>query len=130
MKKIYLIISVFMTIGFFACDIERKPFQDLADEKVFSDELGVEAAAIGTYALLKENTFMRPWHFHGEFGGDNIALSGATTDHLYYMYNYQHTPTNYHTDGLWSTCYKGIVNANKVISFATEGTPRMNHVIG
>lgn len=119
-----------MALNFSSCDIQREPFQDLADEKVFSDELGVEAAAIGTYALLKENTFMRPYHFHGEFGGDNIALSGATTDHLYYMYNYQHTPTNYHLNDLWSTCYKGIVNANKVISSAEEGTDRMNHVIG
>ncbi|MFW6289691.1 MAG: RagB/SusD family nutrient uptake outer membrane protein [Mariniphaga sp.] len=69
-------------------------------------------------------------YFHGDFGGENIALSSATTDHLYYMYNYQHTPTNYHLNSLWSTCYKGIVNANKVISSAEKGTPRMNHVIG
>jgi hypothetical protein len=130
MKKIYLIVSIFMTLGIGGCEIEREPFQDLADEKVFSDELGVEAAAIGTYALLKQNEFMRPYHFHGEFGGDNIALSGATTDHLYYMYNFQHTPTNYHLNSLWSTCYKGIVNANKVIAYAKEGTDRMNHVIG
>lgn len=130
MKKIYLIVSIFLTLSFGGCEIEREPFQDLADEKVFSDELGVEAAAIGTYALLKQNEFMRPYHFHGEFGGDNIALSGATTDHLYYMYNFQHTPTNYHLNSLWSTCYKGIVNANKVIAYAKEGTDRMNHVIG
>jgi hypothetical protein len=46
------------------------------------------------------------------------------------MYNFQHTPTNYHLNSLWSTCYKGIVNANKVIAYAKEGTDRMNHVIG
>lgn len=130
MKKLYSIILIFITIGFGSCDIEREPFQDLADDKVFADELGVEAAALGTYALLKTNEFMRPYHFHGEFGGDNIALSGATTDALYYMYNYQHTPTNGHLNSLWSTCYRGIVNANKVISKAQEGTDRMNHVIG
>jgi starch-binding outer membrane protein, SusD/RagB family len=130
MKKLYIIATVLFTLSFMACDIERAPFQDLADEKVFADELGVEAAALGTYALLKTNEFMRPYHFHGEFGGDNIALSGATTDHLYYMYNFQHTPTNYHLNSLWSMCYRGIVNANKVISKAKEGTGRMNHVIG
>lgn len=130
MKNIFRITLALLVLLATGCDIEREPFQDLADEKVFADELGVEAAALGTYALLKTNEFMRPYHFHGEFGGDNIALSGATTDHLYYMYNFQHTPTNGHLNSLWSTCYRGIVNANKVISKAQEGTARMNHVIG
>ena len=130
MKKIYSFIAILVALSFAACDITRDPFQDLSDEMVFADELGIEAAALGTYALLKTNEFMRPYHFHGEFGGDNIALSGSTTDHLYYMYNYQHTPTNGHLNSLWSTCYKGIVNANKVIDKAQQGTDRMNHVIG
>lgn len=131
-KKIYSVIAILLALSFSfsACDITRDPFQDLSDEKVFADELGIEAAALGTYALLKKNEFMRPYHFHGEFGGDNIALSGSTTDYLFYMYNYQHTPNNYHLNSLWSTCYQGIVNANKVIDKAQEGTDRMNHVIG
>lgn len=129
-KKIYSIIAILMAVSFTACDIAREPFQDLSDEKVFADELGIEAAALGTYAILKKNEFMRPYHFNGEYGGDNIALSGSTTDNLFYMYNYQHTPTNYHLNSLWSYCYKGIVNANKVIENAKEGSPRMNHVIG
>ncbi|MDE5422150.1 RagB/SusD family nutrient uptake outer membrane protein [Ancylomarina sp. DW003] len=130
MKNIYSFIAILIAISFSACDITREPFQDLSDDKVFADELGIEAAALGTYALLKKNEFMRPYHFHGEFGGDNIALSGTTTDHLFYMYNYQHTPTNGHLNSLWSGCYKGIVNANKVIAKAESGTPRLNHVIG
>ncbi|MBI9058143.1 MAG: RagB/SusD family nutrient uptake outer membrane protein [Labilibaculum sp.] len=130
MKNIYSFIAILMALSISSCDIEREPFQDLSDDKVFADELGIEAAALGTYALLKKNEFMRPYHFHGEFGGDNIALSGSTTDHLFYMYNYQHTPTNGHLNSLWSGCYKGIVNANKVIDKAQTGTPRLNHVIG
>lgn len=130
MKRVYVILSILVSLSIGGCDIERAPFQDVADEKIFSDELSVESAALGTYAILKTNEFMRPWHFHGEFGGDNISLSGGTTDHLYYMYNYQHTPTNYHLNYLWTKCYQGIVNANKVVKYAKEGTPRMNHVIG
>lgn len=130
MKNIYSFIAILIALSFSACDITREPFQDVPDDKVFADELGIEAAALGTYALLKKNEFMRPYHFHGEFGGDNIALSGSTTDHLYYMYNYKHTKTNGHLNSLWSGCYKGIVNANKVIDKAQEGTARMNHVIG
>ncbi|MCE4565855.1 RagB/SusD family nutrient uptake outer membrane protein [Maribellus sp. CM-23] len=129
-KRIYSIIAVLLVLSITACDITRDPFQDLEDEKVFGDELGIEAAALGTYALLKKNQFMRPYHFHGEFGGDNIALSGSTTDNLFYMYNYQHIPNNGHLNDLWETCYKGIVNANKVIDKAQKGTDRMNHVIG
>ncbi|MBN2597835.1 RagB/SusD family nutrient uptake outer membrane protein [Labilibaculum sp.] len=130
MKNIYSFIAILLALSFSACEIDREPFQDLSDDKVFADELGIEAAALGTYALLKKNEFMRPYHFHGEFGGDNIALSGSTTDALFYMYNYQHTPTNGHLNSLWSYCYKGIVNANKVIDKAQAGTPRLNHVIG
>ncbi len=131
MKKIKLLIITFLFAGFWSCDIEREPFQDLSDEMVFSDELGLEAASLGTYAILKQNTFMRPYHFHGEYGGDNIALSGATTDHLYFMYNFQHVPNNYHLNSLWVDSYRGIINCNKIIEFAERGeTPRMDHIIG
>ena len=131
MKKINLLIIAFLFAGFWSCDIEREPFQDLSDDMVFSDELGLEAASLGTYAILKQNTFMRPYHFHGEYGGDNIALSGATTDHLYFMYNYQHVPNNYHLNSLWVDSYRGIINCNKIIEFAERGeTPRMDHIIG
>jgi starch-binding outer membrane protein, SusD/RagB family len=131
MKNIKLIILALFTIGFMGCDIDRLPFQDLADELVFSSELGLEGAALGTYAILKQNTFMRPYHFHGEYGGDNIALSGATTDHLYFMYNFQHVQNNYHLNSLWTDSYRGIINSNKIIEFAERGvTSRMDHLIG
>lgn len=132
MEKFKYIILVFLITSFLgSCEIEREPFQDLADEVVFSDVLGLEAASLGTYAILKQNTFMRPYHFHGEFGGDNVALSGATTDHLYFMYNYQHVPNNYHLNSLWVDSYRGIVNCNKIIENAERGASgRMDHVIG
>jgi starch-binding outer membrane protein, SusD/RagB family len=131
MKNIKLITLALFTLGFMGCDIDRLPFQDLADEQVFSSELGLEGAALGTYAILKQNTFMRPYHFHGEYGGDNIALSGATTDHLYFMYNFQHVPNNYHLNSLWTDSYRGIINSNKIIEFAERGvSSRMDHLIG
>lgn len=131
MKNIKYIIIALMIAGLWNCEIEREPFQDLADEVVFSDVLGLEAASLGTYAILKQNTFMRPYHFHGEFGGDNIALSGATTDHLYFMYNFQHVPNNYHLNSLWVDSYRGIINCNKIIENADRDlNSRMDHVIG
>ncbi len=131
MKKINILIFAFLIAGIWSCDIDRDPFQDLSDELVFSSELGLEAASLGTYAILKQNTFMRPYHFHGEYGGDNIALSGATTDHLYFMYNFQHVPNNYHLNSLWVDSYRGIINCNKIIEFAERGsTDRMDHIIG
>lgn len=131
MKKFQSILLATLFFALWSCDIDREPFQDLADEHVFSSELGLESASLGTYAILKENTFMRPYHFHGEFGGDNIALSGATTDHLYFMYNYQHVPNNYHLNSLWVDSYRGIINCNKIIEFAQHGhTERMDHIIG
>ncbi len=131
MKNIKYIVITLLIAGLWSCEIEREPFQDLADEQVFSSELGLEAASLGTYAILKQNTFMRPYHFHGEFGGDNIALSGATTDHLYFMYNFQHVPNNYHLNDLWVDSYRGIINCNKIIENAERGnTQRMDHIIG
>ncbi len=96
MKNFKLIIVGLLAVSLGSCDIERNPFQDVADEQVFNSELGMESAALGSYAILKQNTFMRPYHFHGEYGGDNIALSGATSDALYFMYNFQHVKNNYH----------------------------------
>ncbi len=131
MKNVKYFIIALMIAGLWSCEIERQPFQDLADELVFSSELGLEAASLGTYAILKQNTFMRPYHFHGEFGGDNIALSGATTDALYFMYNYQHVPNNYHLNSLWVDSYRGIINCNKIIEFAErDQSDRMDHIIG
>jgi starch-binding outer membrane protein, SusD/RagB family len=131
MKNFKYIIIALLIAGFWSCDIDRDPFQDLADEIVFSDVLGLEAASLGTYAILKQNTFMRPYHFHGEYGGDNIALSGATTDHLYFMYNFQHVPNNYHLNSLWVDSYRGIINCNKIIENAERDlSARMDHVIG
>ncbi len=131
MKNFKYIIIAILIAGFWSCDIDRDPFQDLADEIVFSDVLGLEAASLGTYAILKQNTFMRPYHFHGEYGGDNIALSGATTDHLYFMYNFQHVPNNYHLNSLWVDSYRGIINCNKIIENAERDlSPRMDHIIG
>lgn len=124
-------VMAFILLFAWSCEIDREPFQDVSDEQVFSNELGLEAASLGTYAILKQNTFMRPYHFHGEYGGDNIALSGATSDHLYFMYNYQHVPNNYHLQSLWVDSYRGIINCNKIIEKAQRGVSnRMDHIIG
>ena len=66
-----------------------------------------------------------------EYSGDNIMISGGTTDALFFFYNYQRTPNNSRNNRFWSNSFKAIVGTNRVIESLTEGdTADEDQVIG
>lgn len=105
------------------CELNEKPYDMVEENSINGDDEGtIETITSGSYSFLKEEYFIKPLHYVGEYGGDNIALSGSTTDNLMYLYNYQRIPDSYQTSYFWIRSYKIIVNANKIISLAKEGT--------
>ena len=68
------------------------------------------------------NTYVRHYYQLSEFPGDNICLSGATTDHLFYAVTYRHFATMMNTTYFWFSGYKIINGACQIIESIEEGT--------
>ncbi|MDG3583567.1 RagB/SusD family nutrient uptake outer membrane protein [Galbibacter pacificus] len=133
MKKILYTILVAASIT--ACDLDKFPYDSVASDELFESEGGLVAATGGSYSLLKGdadgNGFSPQLHRITEYPGDNVSLSGTTTDPLFYSYNYNNITTSGRVNNIWSAGYKAIVGCNKVIELAVEGeTPEADQLIG
>ncbi len=123
MKK-YIYYIALAAIAFQGCSIERTPFDSRTEDELFAGEGSAEVATLGNYARLKAWT--EQWHRLMEYPGDNVALSGTTSDALFFIYNYQRNPNNGRVLGFWQRSYETIVGANKVIERLTEGQSEAN----
>lgn len=122
MKNIIL-KSLVILLVFTSCDIDRLPYTSQETEDLLQSEGGLQAATLGNYAILNgANGFATLMHRVTEYGGDNISLSGSTTDNFYYWYNYKNVTTNYRTDALWTLAYRAMLGINTVLELTEEGT--------
>lgn len=133
MKKIAL--SILLLAGMSSCDIDRFPYNSIESGSLFEDEGGLTSATLGNYSLLKgkkdESAWFDDWQRLAEYPGDNVSLSGTTTDNLFYFYNYKNIPNNSRSSRFWSFSYRAVVGCNKVIEAATEGqSETMDQLIG
>ncbi|RXG29004.1 RagB/SusD family nutrient uptake outer membrane protein [Leeuwenhoekiella palythoae] len=123
MKTIFKLL--FITVILVSCEVERFPYDSIASEELLSGEGGIEAATLGNYAILKGdadgNGFAPQFHRIAEYPGDNVALSGTTTDALFYSYNYNNLATSGRVNNFWTSGYQAIVGCNKMIELTTEG---------
>jgi len=120
-----VLYSILIAASLISCDLDRFPYDSVASDELFESEGGLISATGGSYALLKGDGngygFAPQLHRISEYPGDNVSLSGTTTDPLFYSYNYHNITTGYRTNDIWSSGYKAIVGCNKVIELATEG---------
>lgn len=112
MKKLSKYI---IAIGLFAssCSLDRTPYDALPANDLDKIQGSVESITLGNYSRLKD--WVNNWHRVVEYPGDNVALSGTTTDNLFYSYNYQRLVTNSRVNDFWEQSYKNIVGTNIVI---------------
>ena len=102
------------------CDLETMPYQSIDVDQLTPGN--VETLTLGTYAYMKSNNgIMRSAHYFGEYGSDNLALSGSTTDPLMNIYNYLRTTNNSRIADIWSYSYQTIININATLEVAPEG---------
>ncbi|MCU4155437.1 RagB/SusD family nutrient uptake outer membrane protein [Carboxylicivirga sp. A043] len=137
-KKIYtwlLIPAIIM--GLFSCELDRTPFESIEKDDVYSSGNALEALTLGNYAILKGKgiadgySWVNNFYRFAEYPGDNVALSGSTTDPLMFIYNYKRQTTGYRKQAVWTSSYKTIVGCNTVIERAEEGvSEEIDHMIG
>lgn len=114
-----------------SCDISELPYGSVTDEELASNPSSIQAVTLGNYSQLKEMAFNKGIHQIGEYGSDNLCMSGSSTSSTFNTYNYQRTTTNSYATDLWGICYKLIVNCNNLISITKEGqSSEMDHLIG
>lgn len=118
-----------------ACDLDKFPYDSVETDQLFEGEGGLIAATGGSYALLKGDAngggFSPQLHRLSEYPGDNVSLSGTTTDPLFYTYNYNNIKNSGRVNDVWTKGYQAIVSCNKVIELAVEGgTSETDHLIG
>ncbi|MBI9064896.1 MAG: RagB/SusD family nutrient uptake outer membrane protein [Marinilabiliaceae bacterium] len=137
-KKIYIwtVIPV-LILSLFSCDIDREPFESIEKDQVYSSANALEALTLGNYAILKGKgiadgySWVNNFYRFAEYPGDNVALSGTTSDPLYFIYNYHRRETGYRKESVWSASYKTIIGCNTVIERAEEGaSEEIDHMIG
>lgn len=131
MKTIHkFILAVLLPYVIISCDLDTKPYQSIDVDQLTPGD--VETITLGTYAYMKSNNgIMRSLHYFGEYGSDNLSLSGSTTDPLMNIYNYLRTTNNSRIADIWSYSYKTIININAALEVAPSGTSKeMDLVIG
>ena len=134
MKKLILLLPI-IGILMLSCDIERNPYDEIAVSALFESEGALQTATLGNYALLKGKNGLDGWndqlHRLTEYPGDNISLSGSTSDPLNFIYNYRAITTNGRVADFWNDSYKTIVGCNVVIEAAAEGeSAKLDQLLG
>lgn len=113
-----------------SCDLDTKPYQSIDVDQLTPGD--VETLTLGSYAYMKSNNgIMRSAHYFGEYGSDNLSLSGSTTDPLMNIYNYKRLSDNSRIADIWAYSYKTIININGTLEVAPEGSSQsMDLLIG
>lgn len=126
----YIGILITAMAVFAGCDLDTSPSMQLDGENLTDGD--VEALTIGSLAYMKEdNGVMRAFHYVGEFGGDNISLSGTTSDPLMYIYDYKRITTSGRIGYLWDYGYKTIISVNGTMERIQEGeSAEKDHLMG
>lgn len=122
MKKIILYTFSLFLIS--SCDLERTPYDAITESSLDKIEGSLNSITVGNYSLLKD--WVNNWHRLTEYPSDNVALSGTTTDALFYSYNYQRLTTSSRVNNYWSLSYRAIVGTNFVIEKIKEGESDAN----
>jgi tetratricopeptide (TPR) repeat protein len=115
--KIFLIsVAAALSAG---CELERYPYDEISADQL--DATNIENITLGNYAKLKEEYYFKTIHQFGEYGGDNVALSGTTSDNLFKHYTFRREKDNHYTARVWQFTYQMAVNINSTIEAVPEG---------
>ncbi|UYQ94060.1 RagB/SusD family nutrient uptake outer membrane protein [Chitinophaga horti] len=123
MKKntlITILIGSALLLGAASCKKYFEPSTAKSEEEALNDADDVQSASIGTYAVLKNPTYVRSIHFLSEYPSDNIAQGQASSDALSNAYRYTHLVDMSHVYNVWQQSYFVINAANRVIAFVPD----------
>lgn len=128
MKKLLFIFILSLGVfTFYSCDIDRSPFDSITADDLANSETSALNVTLGTYSRMRAWT--ENWHRLFEYPGDNVSLSGTTSDPLFFSYNFNRIPNSSRTAGFWRSSYQIVVATNQVIGNVTEGSSASNDQI-
>ena len=134
-KNIKTCIGALLAVFFLgSCELDRFPYDSVVNENITVGS--AESITRGTYAKMKEEYYYKTLHQVGEYGGDNVLLSGTTSDLLFNFYRYTRIDDSYYTSRVWLFTYQLIGNINALLPVlkayeAPEGEKEsINHLIG
>jgi len=143
MKSIkYFFLSIIVMAVPTGCELSVFPYDSVTKDKLAETPNGLEYATNGSYAIMKDileyngqqdvrNVYVRHFNQMAEYPGDNVTLSGSTTDHLFQAATMDHFPTMFNSTYLWYIGYKIINSSNQIIEAEVEGKSDANdHLIG
>ena len=125
MKLKKYILGVFIaSTALTSCEIDRFPYSSVANDEVVSSPDYLRNTINGTYGYMK-GTLSESWingaHRLMEYKGDNVSLSGTTSDPMYYMYSYQRIDDGWRSNDFWVRSYRTIAACNNIFENAPEG---------
>lgn len=143
MKRSGLIII--LLTGIFAmssCDLDHLPNDMLTPEQIEKDPASSVYVTDGNYAMFKDlleykgssssgSSYVRYYFEMAEQHGDNICLSGRTTNPLAQAIRFERSDNLKNITYLWWSSYKIINGANAMIESIQEGvSPESDHLLG
>lgn len=114
--------------------LDKYPYDSIVNENISIGS--AESITRGTYAKMKEEYYYKSIHQVGEYGGDNISLSGTTSDQLFNFYRYTRTNDSYYTSRVWLFTYQMVGNINSLLpvlegyNASAAEKESVNHLIG
>lgn len=133
--KKYIIGVCIASTTLAACEVDRFPYNSEATDQINPEDVDyVKNSVNGIYAWMKgsgSESWINNAHRITEYNSDNVALSGTTTDDLFYIYNYKHVDNGGRNNDFWVRSYRIIYSANLVIDNAAEGRSNADdHLLG
>lgn len=124
MKKINIsswIVSVVILLFTGACNKNLEPYSGKSNDAALQTPEDLQTATYGSYAGLVDRMYIKNQNQIGEYMGDDVALSGATGDQVFYTYTYTQFPGQGNTEQFWQGAYKAIYSANAIIERINDG---------
>jgi tetratricopeptide (TPR) repeat protein len=135
--KIKVFITSLVLVVLNSCNMEIAPFDGVTKENLSTVPNALKYATNGVYSMMKDqlayksahdfrSTYARNVHQMLEYAGDNVTLSGTTSDPLFYAANRGHYPTMENSTYVWYVAYKMVNAANQNIESVKEGESLIN----
>lgn len=110
-----LMLACCMSASYFSCK-RVDPSTAINETAALTNIADIQTATIGSYAVLRDPSYVRSGHFLMEYPSDDIAQGQPSSDDLSRCYRYTHITTGDHATNFWSQAYHLIVGANKIIA--------------
>ena len=115
-----ILIITITTILLSACRKTFVPSTAIDEKSALSNAGDIETATVGTYALFKNEGYVRSGHFLMEYPTDEVAQGQNSSDDLTRAYRYTHLVTSSHPELFWQQAYKAAGAANRIIEVIND----------